>query len=189
MKNAIILHGRPRKSDYFNLDYPSQSNSHWFPWLQQQLLVNGYLAQTPEIPEPYNPKYKNWVREIERYEITPDTILVGHSCGGGILVRWLSENKNQKVGKVVLVAPWIDVEKSDWPLFDFEIDSNIAARTTGLTIFHSVDDDPEIISSVAELRHKLNHIGYKEFKDRGHFTHHYMPEDKFPELLEECLSG
>jgi predicted alpha/beta hydrolase family esterase len=189
MKTAIILHGRPRKSDYFNLDFPAQSNSHWIPWLQQQLLVNGYLAQTPEIPEPYDPLYQNWIRELERYELTPETLLVGHSCGGGVLVRWLSENKDKKIGKVVLVAPWIDLEKNDWPLFDFKLDEKIAERTEGLALFHSIDDDPEIVSSVKELRAKVKNMKYVEFQGRGHFTHHYMPDDKFPELLQECLAG
>lgn len=189
MKNAIILHGRPGRSEYLEDDYPSPSNSHWLPWLQRELLRNGILAQTPEALNPYKPVYENWAREIERYDPTEDTILVGHSCGGGMIVQWLSKNKDKKVGKVVLVAPWIDLEKDDWPAFDFDIDENIADRTAGLTIFHSTDDVDEIQTSVKELREKLKNIKYVEFENKGHFTHHYMPDDTFPELLEECLEG
>lgn len=187
MKTAILLHGRPNKQEYFRQDTPSMSNSHWFSWLQKQLLINGIFAQTPEILEPYNPKYENWVKELERYELTPETILVGHSCGGGVLVRWLSENKDVRVGKVVLVAPWIDVEKDDWPLFDFTIDPDIAKRTAGLTIFHSTDDSPEIASSVKEIRKTVKHIKYREFEGYGHFTYGSLKSEKFPELLQEIL--
>lgn len=103
-------------------------------------------------------------------------------------MRYLSEHPELQVGKVVLVAPWIDVEQEDpSKFFDFEIDPNIAQRTKGLTIFHSTDDVAEIQSSVKELRQKLKSITYKEFQNRGHFTHKRMPNDQFPELLAEAL--
>jgi predicted alpha/beta hydrolase family esterase len=187
MKNAIILHGRPKQEAYYDSMRPSQSNSHWLPWLQQQLLLKDILAQTPEIFQPYKPVYENWAREIERYNPTQETILIGHSCGGGMIVQWLSRNAQARVGKVVLVAPWIDLEKEDWPAFDFTLDENLANRTAGLTIFHSVDDVEEIQTSVKELRQKVKGSIYVEFTGRGHFTHHYMPDDTFPELLKECL--
>lgn len=187
MKNAIILHGRPSKIEYLSGKWPSQSNSHWLPWLQKELILNGILAQTPEIAEPYNPKYENWAEAIERHTPSPDTTLVGHSCGGGMVVQWLSKNPEAKVGKVILVAPWVDLEKDDWPAFDFEIDENLVERTGGLTIFHSTDDVAEIQTSVKELREKLKGAKYQEFEGKGHFTHHYMPDDTFPELLKECL--
>lgn len=106
-----------------------------------------------------------------------------------MIAQWLSKNPEVKVGKVVLVAPWIDVEKEDWPAFDFTIDENIAERTAGLTIFHSTEDASEIGTSVKELRSRLKDINYVEFEGRGHFTHKYMPDDTFPELLKECLIG
>lgn len=187
MKQAIILHGRPSKREYFDSEYPSPSNSHWLPWLQRELLRKGILAQTPEAYEPHQPKYENWQRAIEDFIPDEETILVGHSCGGGMIVQWLSKNPDMKVGKVVLVAPWIDLEKEDWPAFDFTLDENLADRTKGLTIFHSTDDAEEIQTSVKELREKLKGAKYVEFQDRGHFTHHYMPDDTFPELLQECL--
>jgi alpha-beta hydrolase superfamily lysophospholipase len=40
--------------------------------------------------------------EFERYDIFPETDLVGHSCGGGFFVRWLSKHLEVKVGNVVL---------------------------------------------------------------------------------------
>lgn len=187
MKKAIILHGRPGRSEYLTDDYPSPSNSHWLPWLQRELLRNGVLAQTPEAEDPYKPTYESWRRAIEYFDPDEGTILVGHSCGAGMIVQWLSKNPDKKVGRVVLVAPWIDLEKEDWPAFDFELDENLVVRTAGLTIFHSADDVDEIQTSVKELRRRLKGAKYVEFKDRGHFTHHYMPDDAFTELLEECL--
>ena len=188
MKNAIILHGRPKKADYYSSKYPSMSNSHWLPWLQKQLLNEDIFAATPEVPLSYEPVWERWVKEVERYDITPDTLLVGHSTGGGFWVRYLSEHKDVKVGKVVLVAPWIDVEHLDPNnFFNFEIDPNVAIRTNGILIFNSDNDAPEIQSSVLELRDKIKDIKYREFHKLGHFTHKYMPSDEFPELLEEII--
>lgn len=188
MKTAIILHGRPGKSEYLKDNYPGPSNSHWFPWLQRELLRKGVLAQAPEALDPYKPTYENWARAIEYFRPDEETILVGHSCGGGVIVQWLSKNLTAKVDKVVLVAPWIDLEKEDWPAFDFTLDENLASRTNGLTILHSTDDVQEIQTSVKELRAKLKGSKYVEFQGKGHFTHRTMPDDTFPELLEECLA-
>jgi pimeloyl-ACP methyl ester carboxylesterase len=114
--------------------------------------------------------------------------LVGHSCGAGFWVRYLSEHKALRVGKVVLVAPWIDTEQADpGGFFAFELDPDLAARTGGLTIFHSSNDVDEIQTSVTSLRQQLRDIHYREFENKGHFTHKYLPDDTFPELLEELL--
>ena len=86
MKNAIILHGLCSQKKYYNPETPSGSNSHWLPWLQKQLMVNGFKADTPEVPFVYEPKYEAFVKEVERFDITPDTTLVGHSMGGGFWV-------------------------------------------------------------------------------------------------------
>lgn len=188
MQNAIILHGRPERDEYYSEKYPAQSNSHWLPWLQKQLIVRDIFAVTPEIPISYEPLWERWVKEIERYDITPETILVGHSCGGGFWVRYLSEHKDLKVGKVILVAPWIDVEQQDPNhFFNFEIDPNMASRTKELVVFNSIDDVMEIQTSISKLRKVITGIKYREFDDMGHFTHEYLPSDTFPELLEEIL--
>ena len=166
----------------------SQSNCHWFPWLQQQLLTNGILAHTPEMPKPYEPVYKDWKREFERYDLNEDTTLVGHSCGGGFLVRYLSETQDVKVGQVVLVAPWTDEEKSlNTGMFDFEVDPSFIERTAGTTIFHSTNDDQAMHDTVNMLRAKVPNIGYKEFENHGHFCLKDMNTREFPELLEALL--
>ena len=92
MKQAIIVHGKPSKQSYFNPNLPSTSNSIWIPWLQQQLLVRGIDTQTPEMPESWRPDYSLWRQTFEKYDVNSETILVGHSCGGGFLIQWMSEN-------------------------------------------------------------------------------------------------
>ncbi|HEY5152614.1 MAG TPA: hypothetical protein VII55_01435, partial [Candidatus Saccharimonadales bacterium] len=84
----------------------------------------------------------------------------------------------------------IDAEQADpGGFFAFELDPDLAERTGGLTIFHSSNDVDEIQTSVAMLRQRLRGFKYKEFDNKGHFTHKYLPDDTFPELLEELLPG
>lgn len=87
MKTAIILHGMPSEEEYFNPDSSAQSNKHWLPWIQRQLILNKVLAQAIELPSPYQPVYKDWEDFFNQFKIDEDTMLIGHSCGAGFLVR------------------------------------------------------------------------------------------------------
>lgn len=187
MKTAIIIHGYNEKSEYLDINRPAASNDHWIPWLQKQLLLNGIETQAPEMPGFYEPNYKKWQIMLERFEPDNDSILIGHSCGGGFLVRWLSEN-DVKVGKVVLVAPWLDPEGViDPDFFNFEIDSNISSKTASLTVMYSTDDYPDVLKSIKILKSKLTGVNFQEFTDKGHFVLNSLKTEKFPELLATLL--
>ncbi len=187
MKNAIILHGTCDEAEYRDDKYPTLSNSHWLPWLQKKLLINNIEAHTPEVFEAYNPTYEKWLNELNRYEISDETILVGHSCGAGFLTRWLSEN-DVRVGKVLLVAPWIDPGKSkSGNMFDFEIDPNMSEKTTSLVVIHSDNDMDSIQKSTKIIKELVTDIKYIEFHNYGHFCFEDMGTIEFPELLTECL--
>ena len=184
MANAIILHGSPGPEEYYNPHVPPCSHQHWLPWLQKQLIVRGIEAHTPEIPKAFEPDYPVWLKEFERYDIDDQTLLVGHSCGGGFIVKWLSEHKDIRVSRVVLVAPWIDpFDELSSDFFDFELDPQLAERTAGLTVFNSDNDGKYILESVSILRQTIHHIQYREFHNYGHFCIDDMHSYEFPELL------
>lgn len=187
MKNAIIIHGSCDKDEYFSDKYPSLSNSHWLPWLQKQLLINNILTQTPEMPEAYNPDYKKWSKEFEKFDINNETILIGHSCGAGFLLRWLSENK-VKINKLILVAPWLNPnrEKTE-SFFDFEISKDINDQSGEIHLLVSKDDAADIQESVNLIKNNIPVITCHEFSDFGHFIYGHMKTDKFPELLNYIL--
>lgn len=183
MNNAIIIHGTCDKEEYFSDKYPSLSNSHWLPWLQKQLLINNIFTQTPEMPEAYSPDYEKWSREFARFEVNEESILIGHSCGGGFLLRWLSENE-VKIKKLVLVAPWLDPKRrKTTAFFDFKIDQNINERIGETHILVSNDDKDDILESVDIIKNKLSGINLHEFTNYRHFCLSHMKTDKFPELL------
>lgn len=189
MKNAIIVHGKPSKEIYYSDEYPSSSNFAWIPWLQKQLMIKDIKTDTPEMPHSYRPEYSIWKKEFERFEVTPETILIGHSAGAGFLVRWLSENKNIKAGKVILVAPSIDpYKKSDTRFCDFVIDENLSNRVESLVVFISDNDSEHINKSLEILKEKIGNIKVNLLSGYGHFIPESMGGNKFPEILEEIFS-
>lgn len=193
MTNAIILHGKPRKETYFDRTLPSSSNSIWIPWLQQELLLLGIPTQTPEMINAWQPDYQVWSQEFERHELTPSTLLVGHSMGAGFIVQWLSEHPQIKVGDVFLVAPSLGdrftpnhkLETSVMGgFFEFELDPKLTERTCSITILHSDNDNERVASSVQYIRNTLPTVEYTEFHNYGHFRgSRDMASDEFPELL------
>jgi predicted alpha/beta hydrolase family esterase len=108
---------------------------------------------------------------------------------GGFLIRWLSENKI-KVGKVILVAPWLDPHHSkgkDNDFFKFALDKNLYKKTDKLSLFFSEDDDEDIQISVEKIINEIKNIKVKKFKNYGHFCFSDMKSEQFPELLKEII--
>jgi len=193
MKNAILLHGLQNKDEYYDQTFPAPGNAHWFPWLQKQLLTKGFYTETPNVPEVYQATYEEWKETFERcHHVDEETILVGHSCGGGFLMRWISENKDKKVGKVVLVAPWTDpsggLTGRMEELFKFDLDEELVTRTKGFTVFSSDNDQDSVKQTVSILKNKVKNLKVVEFHNYGHFCYSDMNTEEFPELLKECLS-
>lgn len=138
------------------------------------------------MPDAYKPDYKKWRSEFERFHIDKDSILIGHSCGGGFLVRWLTENKIP-IKKLVLVAPWLDPERRKTDIFfDFTIDPTITERTH-VHILVSNDDDKDIQDSVHTIQKKMPKLNRHNFQNMGHFCYNDMKTEEFPALLDIIL--
>lgn len=177
MKQIIVIHGAPEKEVFFDPATPSPSNSQWYPWLQKQIGLSGDICEVPELPKPYDPVYSEWVAILNQYPISSDSILVGHSCGGGFLLRYFSEHPDFFPKKIILVAPWLDLLKEfSTNFFEFEVDTSLSDRTE-LHVFMS-QDDQIAIDSCLKIKESIPGAIYHEYKDRGHFE-----EKEFPELL------
>lgn len=178
----------PSKEEYFNPDSPAQSNKHWIPWIQRQLILHGILAQALELPEPYEPNYEKYCKVFEQMKISKDTMLIGHSLGAGFLVRWLSENKTE-TGRVALVAPFLDPDHDEVrkDFFTFEIDSEISKRAEEVLVIYSSNDEPEILTSVDQIKKTIQNVEEIVLSKMGHLTFRGMKTEKFPELAEWLL--
>ncbi len=185
MKNAIILHGISESKEQYEGYLGSMSNFAWYPVLQWDLTRRGVLVQTPEMPTPYFPdmNYSEWVKTISQFDINENTILIGHSCGGGFWLKYLSQNPQIKIKQLVLVAPWINPLGEPTDFFDnFILDKDLAMRCGQIDLFISSDDHERILKSFDKIKDVYgDKINYHKCDDKGHFSEDIGAE--FPELL------
>ncbi|MBT4936803.1 leucine--tRNA ligase [Candidatus Peregrinibacteria bacterium] len=138
-KKAIIIHG-----------FDSRSDSHWIPKLREKLISEGYYVLTPSMPNADKPKYEEWKTVIDTLGVDENTVLIGHSLGGGFIPRCLSDAQ-KKVDSIVLVAPTYasknpNIEK------EFGKDFNeglIKSLVSNIILIHS-DKDPKVPSDSFE---------------------------------------
>ena len=169
MKTALILHGKPGEKEYFEMDFPSPSNAHWLPWLQQKFLRSGVLCQCPEMPRPYDPKYEGWRDVFERFIDNNLSVVVGHSAGAGFALKWLHENPGTKLAKLVMIAPYLDTNREHGDFLRFDFDRGVLVNVKKVHLFVSDDDDEEILESVRRILDKAPNVNVHNYSGLGHF--------------------
>ncbi len=129
MKTALILHGMPSKEEYFDPNSSSPSNSHWLPWVQHQLLLNNILAQTPELPHPYQPVYEKWCEVFERFQIDEQDQVIGQMKRSEVYVQHLS---NFRVINAFIVNAkgelWIPRRTANKKIFPLCLDMSVGGH-------------------------------------------------------------
>ncbi len=190
ISNVILIHGCPGNEEKA-LDADKRTyNKHWIPWTKQQLIDHGIPAETPAMPSPWQPNYETFKEEFEKYSVSEDSILIGHSCGCAFLVRWLGESK-QEIAKLILVAPWkINDHPNDKDrdnFYTYDIDETIKNRVGSITMFTANDEEPEGKESLQIFN---NALGGEiiELEDHGHYTLDDMNTEEFPELIKAAIS-
>jgi predicted alpha/beta hydrolase family esterase len=185
MKKIIIIHGCPSNMGKALSAVLRTFDKHWIPWLKKELKTLGVEVNTPLMPSPWNPVYNKFKMKFDKYEVTEETTLIGHSCGCAFLVRWLGDSK-QKIDKLILVAPWkiADADKpSRKDFYEYPIDESIKSRVNKVVIFTSDNEHENGKKSVQIFKNALaGHL--IELKNKGHYTMGDMGTDEFPELLD-----
>jgi leucyl-tRNA synthetase len=190
ISNVVIVHGSPSKSEKSMNEKTRTYDKHWMPWLKSKLEERGIKTEIPLMSEPWEPKYNEWKKILKRLDIDENSVLIGHSSGGGFLVRWLGET-NKKIKKLILVAPAIihsGQYKSLEDLLKFKINEKIKDNIKEIVIFVSNEDSKGIKESVKIFSDSLN-VKPIELIGKGHFTMGDMGTEEFPELINEIFSS
>ena len=91
MKNAFLFHGtscNPQK--------------YWFPYIKEKLEERGYRVAIPQLPDPDIPDVNKWLPvALAQGEYTSETIIIGHSVGGPLVLSVL-ENIKTPIAKAIL---------------------------------------------------------------------------------------
>lgn len=147
-------------------------------------LIDSHECLMPRMPNSWNADYTAWSLWFEKIVsyLGEGVILVGHSLGGGFLLRYLSENELPiTVSQLHLVAGVVDdvdcpgvgefgIDIATWKGFKSSIDE--------VHIWHSTDDTSVPIHHAQRLVFKYPNATTHYFDDRGHFL-----QSEFPELL------
>jgi predicted alpha/beta hydrolase family esterase len=190
MSNAIIVHGKPSEEKFKSPDNLDPSDSHWIPWVKHQLNIRGIFTVAPDMPHPYMPDYDIWSKELERYDITQDTTLIGLSAGGGFLVDWLGKHPESTIHRLILVAPWTNPKGKYENFCRQPVDPSIAGRCLGgLSIFYSSEDDEQAQESFMQLHEAFPEARTINIPRYGHFMlGNTMETPEFPEIIDEIFN-
>jgi predicted alpha/beta hydrolase family esterase len=128
----------------------------------QHALGAEYNVVYPYMPGEDDPQYETWAAQISEEQAASGdkAIIVGHSVGGAVLLRRLSETKIDKpiAGLFVIAAPYWGAE--DWQ----------ADLPPGLPVFlyHSRNDSVVPFAHLAQFAEKFPQATVRPFDGRGH---------------------
>ena len=179
--NIVFCHGVMGPEDNWETREYQQTRT-WKEWLQFQVEKDhDVVMQIPRFPHAHASlmKYDEWEKIMNTQDITPDTTLIGHSAGGGFIVKYMAKHPELHVKQIILVAPWIDTEDFQPNGFyrDFNIDNDIVKQTSlGCDLLISDDDMFYILNSVNKITQHIPGIRVHKFSGRGHFVDTDLPE-------------
>lgn len=139
----------------------------------REALGDAYGVRYPKMPGEDAPEYGAWRDRIseELTRMDGDVILVGHSLGASILLKYLSEEEPEKpiAGAFLLAAPFWGAE--DWEVEEYELREGFASKLPeGLpvSLYHGRDDEAVPFEHLALYAKKLPHATVRELVGRGH---------------------
>ncbi|WP_028782444.1 RBBP9/YdeN family alpha/beta hydrolase [Thalassobacillus devorans] len=131
----------------------------------QDALGPEYDVLYPEMPNEGEPDYGTWKVQIEEFlsRLNGEVILVGHSVGGSVLLKYLTHEKvTNHITGVLLIAPPYD--ESVLP----EASSLKFDQLPRMFFYHSRDDEIVPFSHLTFFAEKLPKAAIRKFDGRGH---------------------
>jgi uncharacterized protein len=147
-------------------------------------LGSDYEVLAPDMPDPDNPAYKAWRDQIgqELGRLDPDVLLIGHSFGGSVLLKYLAEGTSHRpIASLFLVAVpfW---GKRDWEQ-EYALPDDFAALLppiSHLFLYHSRSDEVVPFSHVWHYQQRLPQATVRVLDGKEHsFT------DGLPQLVQD----
>ena len=140
--------------------------------LQDALGVD-YHVSFPKMPNEESPEDNAWIAQIAKELASLDgkVILVGHSAGGAVLLKYLlKENISKSIAGIFLISiPYWGPEDEQGD--EYTLREGFASKLPkGVPIFlyHSRDDEWVPFAHLAMYAEKLPQATVREFDGRGH---------------------
>jgi uncharacterized protein len=173
-RRVLVIHGagEPRRR---------RGKVYWQPLLEAAL-GRAYRVQAPRMPRPEHPQYWTWARRIdELIGSTRRPVLVGHSFGASVLLKYLAETVRRPAlaGLFLIATPFWG---PDFP--EFVLPPDFGARlgdVSPICLYHSRDDAEVPVEHLERYRRALPHATVRVLDDRGH----EFNQAQFPELAAD----
>ena len=185
MKRAFLIHG-----------WDGNPEEPMLKWIKNSLENKKFEVSVPEMPNADKPEIKSWIKKIKEIAkpLNKEDIFIGHSVGCQAFLRYL-ETINQQIGKVILIAPWMYLDKNTIeeegeevieiakPWMETPIDWRKIKENCDDFVAIFCDNDPYVPLFNVDVFGKNLNAKILILKNRGHFD----PSsniDKLPELLD-----
>jgi predicted alpha/beta hydrolase family esterase len=187
MKRLFLIHG-----------WDGSPEEPMHKWIKKNLEAKGFEVFAPKMPNADKPEIKTWNKKISEVvgKVNKEDIFIGHSVGCQAVLRYIEKlNKDEKVKKIILIAPWMHLDKKtieeegeesikiSRPWMETPIGFNkIKTHCSEFAVIFS-DNDPYVpLSNVNLFKENLN-AKILILKNKGHFDPSHNI-DKLPELLK-----
>ncbi len=139
----------------------------------QDALGTEYQVLYPQMPNEENPEDDPWITQIskELEALDGSVILVGHSAGGAVLLKYLLRENVAKpiIGIFLISIPyWYPEDEADE---EYTLREGFAAQLpkgTPIFLYHSRDDEWVPFAHLGMYAEKIPQATIRKFDGRGH---------------------
>jgi uncharacterized protein len=138
----------------------------------QEVLGKSYTVHYPFLPNEPAPDFGRQKQIGEQISlIKGEVILVGHSLGASMLLKYLSETQvDRRIGGIFLIATPFWSGDEDWKQ-SFKLHKDFASKLpldTPIFLYHSVDDDVVPFNNLAHYTQNLPQAKIRKIASGGH---------------------
>lgn len=144
-------------------------------------LREDHVVLYPRMPEPENPEYELWKLTLDRElsALDDEVILIGHSLGASVLIKFLSEELCEKniIGLFLVAPPFFGA--SGWEVDEYLLRPDFETKLRqipNIYLYHSRNDNVVPFNHLAEFADKIPNAVGRVFENRGHLFTAGLPE-------------
>lgn len=157
-----------------------EGSSDLLAWLKLAL-GRPYEVFCPPMPDPEQPVYENWKTTLEKQlaDLDNGLILIGHSLGGSVILKFLSEEKISKRidGLFMVGSPFWG--RQNWNVNEYILKKNFATflpEIPGIFIYHSKQDAVVPFKHLSYYATKLPFATIRAIESSEHLFSGGLPE-------------
>lgn len=173
MKQLFFLHSAGPQGIH-------EGSSDFVAWLSTNL-GSEYTIHHPIMPSPEDPDYEPWKAQLrqELAKLAGDVILIGHSLGGAVLLKYLTEEKIAAniTGLFLCATPFWGAD-NDWQYEPFTLPDNFAELLPSIPVihlYHSTGDPYAPFEHLAHYKQALPQAIDHEVSGDSHAFDHGLP--------------